>query len=272
MNEAAKPELTVFDTNLLTGEVKKSSLLLDFLNLLAYLKEKPAKLTLTGNLSRKVIGEISKFIPIPRHYFEHGWRLNNQQDWPYLDQLVALTQVGRFTFKRKGYKGLSAKGKKYLGLLPTTQYGELFLTYWNNLNWGYLFPFGNDDPKAPANILCLEKYLVVKIMRDYEKGADSWIDFFKFAEYIRERFDLKHLNYLGVDLPERVRDCIVDVLIEPFLGFGMVEVQSELFDHHRISHTTLRAFRFTGLGDKMLEILSDDKPAFDLFGAFFNLN
>ncbi len=262
----------IFDEKLLIEEVEKTILLSDFLKYLFYLKEKPAKLTATGNLSRKVMREISQFIAIPRHYIEFGWRLNNQQDWPYLDQLDALVEVGGFTLKRKGHKRLSPKGREYLTLLPTIQYGELFVTYWEDLNWGYLFPYGEEKQDHPVRVLYQARANLLAIMRDFKRDNDGWINFFDFAENIREHFDLKLINYLGQDLPHRVSDCLVDVLLEPLLGFGMIEVQGEVFDHHRVNSSKLKAFRVTALGEKMISIIVPDRPVVDFFSAILNFN
>ena len=110
------------------------------------------------------------------------------------------------------------------------------------------------------------------IIKEVPKDEAGWIDFFAFSEHLIELFDLRIINYLGNELPSRVRDCICDVLIEPFWNFKLVEIKGKEIDQNRLYPSELKAFRLTGLGQKVLSIvmLSPQPPSF--LSSFFNLN
>jgi len=119
----------MFEQKIQENEIKDCQILADFIILLSYLEKSPAKLTTTGNLTLKVIDEIAGFIPIPPSYVEHNYSIKNQQEWGYLDLLVTLAEVARFTTKRKGKKHVSKRGREYLTAFKAEQFEDLFLAY-----------------------------------------------------------------------------------------------------------------------------------------------
>ena len=107
-------------------------------------------------------------------------------------------------------------------------------------------------------------------MRSFKKDGDGWVNFHDFAGYLVKQFDLKLINYLGNNLPDRVHDCIVDVLIEPFFLFGMLEIKGEIYDERRIYK--VQSFKLMDTGTKMLSILSPRIIPINTFGSFFNMH
>ncbi|MFH1287554.1 MAG: hypothetical protein ABII25_02535 [bacterium] len=47
-----------------------------------------------------------------------------------------------------------------------------------------------------------------------KQSSTLWIDFKEFAEYLRVELNLKMINCLGNDLPDRVHDCVKTVIID----------------------------------------------------------
>jgi hypothetical protein len=83
----------------------------------------------------------------------------------------------------------------------------------------------------------------------FAKDADGFIDFYSFADFLRTDLDLKVINYLNVELPERARNCVQQVFIEPLDLFGILELKEEKSEH---GYDKLKSFKLTDLGKALL--------------------
>lgn len=190
-----------------------------FLAFLGLLKENRAKLTQTKKLSLKVMDQIAQFIPKPAHFTEEG-PLRTESEWWYLELIDILAEIMKLTANRKGYRLLAKKGRTYLQAPIEEQYFQLFQAYWERLNWGYLFNCSSDEP---AEILQMARESAARTLIGFDKDQAEFVDFYEFAEFLRIDLDLKVINYLNEELPERARDRVRQVFIEPLELFGILE-------------------------------------------------
>jgi len=84
----------------------------------------------------------------------------------------------------------------------------------------------------------------------------TWINFKEFAEYLRLELNLKFVNYLGRDLPDRIHDCIKMVIVEQFEKFGLIEIKCKIERKYDHDFKEIDAFHLTDLGKKVLSRLA----------------
>jgi hypothetical protein len=218
--------------------------------------------------------KISKFIEYPRIVTEFGEKLHGEYEWPYLEQIEVLAQLLKLICNRKNERRLTRLGREYLALPTQKQYWELFIAYWQYLNWVYLFPSAVEDKDNPAWHLREAEDFVVREVQKYPKDVEGWISFQDFAEYLRIELNLKLINYLGEDLPKRVHDCIKNVLLEPLHEFGIFDFKYEKKKIFKYEFDDMVAFKITQLGEIVINfIIQPEEPMlFDFLGKEFNLN
>lgn len=233
-----------------------SILFKDFVSFLSFLKGSPAPLTQTGNLGLKALALISEFIPQPPIFKEIGFSLRSESNWRYLEEIDVLAKIMSLTMRRKKRLILTRRGKDYLALPEAERYRRLFAAYWREINWAWLFPFGTDKGEPPAQRLQLNRDKALKEMLDFKKNEAGWSDFESFAEHLRKTLDLKLINHLGEDLPERVQDCVRDLILRHFRWFGLVEYDRPE-DDIRYDHKEVSSFRLTPRGLSFLKTLED---------------
>lgn len=216
-----------------------------FIAFLGFLKENRAKLTQTKKISLKVMDQIAQFIPKPAHFTEE-WPLRTESEWWYLELIDILAEIMKLTANRKGHRILTKIGASYLQAPLEEQYYQLFRTYWERLNWAYLFSSSSNEP---AEILQMVRDYAGRTLLGFSKDSDDFMDFFSFAEFLRTDLDLKVINYLNVELPERARDCVQQVFIEPLELFGVLELKEEKSEY---GYDKLKSFKLTDLGKTLL--------------------
>lgn len=232
-----------------------------FIAFLDYLKDNKAKLTQNKNLSLKVIDQISQFIPKPSHFTEE-WPLHTEAEWWYLELIDILAQLMRLAANRKGHRVLTKNGREYLHKPLADQYYRLFLAYWGSLNWAYLFNCADDQP---AEVLQAARERAVRTMLEFKKDQAGFIDWHDFAEFLRLGLELKIINYRNEELPDRARDCVRDVLIEPLALFGLLELKEEKGEY---GIKKLMSFKLTGLGREILGGVVGQDMDFDFLPVY----
>lgn len=223
---------------------------------LEYLSKNPAKLTQTKNLSLKWLDEFSKATGILGTIDENGYKRHNQQEWPEVDIAAVLADIAKLTMNRKGVKIITTKGREYLKKDISGQTDILFGTYWNNLDWRYIFPYGEEEKNA-AYYLQSGRGHVLAVLRDLDPGCKGGqIDLFDFSELLRQMLDLRMVNYLGQDLPDRVRDCVRQVIVEMFEELGLFEcvyeTKKEEYNGRFWEFKKIRSFRITKEGRRII--------------------
>ena len=223
---------------------------------LEYLKNNPAKLTQTKNLTLKWLDDFSKVTGILGTVDENGFKRMNQQEWPEVDIAAVIAELAKLTMNRKGSKLITKKGREYLVKDISNQTNILFDTYWNLLDWRYIFPYGED--KNAAFYLQRAREYILDMMRDLDrKHGKGKIDLFDFSEILRKTLGLTQINYLGQDLPERVRDCVRNVIVEMFEELGLVEcfyeIEKRQYNDREWEHKELKSFQITEEGRRTIK-------------------
>lgn len=231
-----------------------------FIAFLGFLKENRAKLTQTKKLSLKVMDRIAQFIPKPAHFTEE-WPLRTESEWWYLELIDILAEIMKLTANRKGHRLLAKKGRTYLQAPVEEQYLQLFQAYWERLNWAYLFNCSSD---GPAEILQMAREYVARTLTGFNKDQAGFIDFYEFAEFLRIDLDLKVINYLNEELPERARDCVRQVFIGPLELFGILELKEEKNEY---GYDKLKSFKLTDLGQGVLGSIGSNEDLINILPA-----
>ncbi|MBU0501689.1 MAG: hypothetical protein ABIH69_03390 [bacterium] len=112
------------------------------------------------------------------------------------------------------------------------------------------------EPARQVDSLLFERLALSRDKKEVKTLAEKGQILEKPGNLTLKVFDLRIINYLGNELPDRVRNCICDVLIELFWNFKLVEIQGKQVDQNRLYHSELKAFRLTSLGQKVLSIVT----------------
>lgn|GEM_PF-5152916 len=222
---------------------------------LEFLDKNPAKLTKTKNLTLKWLDEFSRATGILGTIDENGFKRHNQQEWPEVDIVAVLADIAKLTMNRKGVKIITKNGREYLNKDISGQINILFGTYWSRLDWRYLFPYGED--KNAAYYLQNGREYILEVLRNFNLGCKGGqINFFDFSEILRQSLDLRMVNYLGEDLPDRIRDCVREVIVEMFEGLGLFEcsydIEIKQYGSRQLEHKKIKSFRITKEGRRII--------------------
>ena len=200
----------------------------DFILFLKHLQKQPIKRTLTGKISLSDIKSlILKFKQQETiEEFQHfGWKLRREEELEFLEQIKIIAEMMSVTYKRKGYYGLSKKGKAFLTKLkPIEQYRDMVLHFWYKVNWGYFSRIGKDiNGVNLAEKLQQHQNLIWKTL--LAKGTD-WLDYKLFCQSLS---DYLHLDdyFINTYAQNNKEDPDFDyeLFYKNIVRFGCVELE-----------------------------------------------
>ncbi len=222
----------------------------DFLTFLNLLKERPIKLTATGNLSLKDIEhlfpQIATLQPLLIYAKDMGWKIRTEEElWP-LHMIKVLAGIMHLTYKRRDKLQLSKNGLAFLNKLsPVDQYKQLVSHYWHQTNWAHFAASGwvRENKIKLCEELQKEQLTIWNMLLD--KG-EQWIDYQTFCDVLRQTFHLdKFLQNYRSD-PDDIEIYTRHILFSYNLSlFGCVEIE-ETKGRYDTNHIT--RFRSTKLG------------------------
>jgi len=215
-----------------------------FLNLL---KEHPAQLTTTGNLSLKnmaaLLSQLKTLQPIFKRNEEYGWKIRTEEELKPLHLIKIMTDLMHLTYKRHGKLLLSKNGNAFLNNLTSVdQFSQLFEYYKNKFNWAYYSITENDRLLTEA----LQK-LQEHIWRILKENGTEWVDYKSFCIRLNEALPLTQFLKEAYSTPEEVlARSIKHTLFDDLLSlFGCVELETKEIDKWR---TDIIRFRLTKIG------------------------
>ncbi len=142
-------------------------------------------------------------------YLQHlaqkdGGPLPESPDSEFID---ILCDLGKLTLNGTGKTLLLKRGKEFLTMPPTLQRLSLFQTYWDLLDWNYLF-----DEDNPQITHLQDNRLNVLVLLYELQGA---IEISEFCTFLGHK--------LGVDDPIAFQQIIIDTCLDPMVLFGIAE-------------------------------------------------
>jgi len=240
----------------MTENSREVVLLQNMWQFLEFLEKRPAKLTQTKNLTLKWLDDFSKATGILGTVDENGFKRMNQQEWPEVDIAAVIAELAKLTMNRKGIKIITKKGRDYLAKDISSRTNILFDAYWNRLDWRYIFPYGEEDKNAAYYLQKAREY-ALGVLQDLDRTHNRGrIDFLGFSEILRKPLGLTLINHLGQDLPERVRACIRQVIIEMFEQLGLFDcfydIEKKQYRSKEWEHKELKSFQITETGRRII--------------------
>ena len=222
----------------------------DFMAFLNWLKEKPIKRTITGNISLRDIELLLPQLKTAQHrineYQKHGWRLHSEQDLQTLTQIKIIAEVMHITYKRKGMLFLSKNGKGFLtNLSSVQQFEQMVLYYWYRVNWEYFTPSREIKGQTLSELLQEKQNYFWLLFLQKEEG---WIDYETFCKATRDYFQLQPFfqdAYLGENY-ELLSDIRHILFRRNLLLFGCVEIEEPSEKHEW--KREIKKFRSTPVG------------------------
>lgn len=118
-----------------------------------------------------------------------------------------LCELGKLTLNHTDTPLLLKRGKEFLAMPPTLQQLSLFQSYWDLLDWNYLFE--EDNPQVTH---LQDNRLNVLVLLYELQGA---IETSEFCTFLGQK--------LGFDNPVTSHRIIIDTCLDPMVLFGIAE-------------------------------------------------
>lgn len=215
----------------------------DFLQFLQYVDHKGCARTVTGNISRKSIDELSRVFRNGKQLQfmdeEMKWKVRSENECYYLNQIRVTAEAMYCIYKRKNNFFLSKNGKGFLTTLePYQQHEHMVLWFWNRVNWKYFSP-GKMTSVLQKNQIFIWNYLLQK--------SEDWIDFSVFCQSLKTYFHQEDTYNHSYNADHELHLDIQYGLLERNLKrFGCVEADYQ--NGENIWDKKLIRFRSTNLG------------------------
>ena len=171
---------------------------------------------------------------------DYDWKHRSENEMPYLLKIDCLaTEIMKLTRRYKSRKRITKLGKKYLELPVSWQYFNLFINYWNELNWAYPRSIGFGAEMAQDIRNSIRSLLVV---------STEWVNVDVFKQEVG---DLMAVDQPIIDNPEFQRDVqeAVRKVIEIVELFDLMEVE---FESDEDNYRSINRIHLTSLGQKIL--------------------
>lgn len=219
----------------------------DLVSMLTYLQENKVKGTKAlGNFPRDHIrGITAKFVNPPEldmHFGDQVYKLQTEDEVP---DLVFMHHYANATGLILGGEDLiwqvSFLGEMFLNHQPENQVWFLTKNWFLWFNWYYLYRFDNFDLLMDLNDF---QKIIINLMSNYP--SQKPLDFDKFIQDI-ERIEPNWIVFTAdYRIKEKKEDFLLDVVIEPFEKFGLIETVKErskyLSDYFEIKQIVTTAF------------------------------
>ncbi len=237
--------------------IQQNKFYLDFIKFLNFIKNNKVELTFTENIKLKVLDLLSKIIPFPDYMKDKRHKLRSEIDWWYIDLIDTLSRISELIYVSKKKLLISEKGKELSDEFSIEQqFVFIVLSYWNDLDWPFFFPYFEEDKDNPAFYLQGFQMPVLDDLVEFNQKYIDGINFNGFAEYLRGKYNLVMYNFKGESLPDRILDCIRNVILEPFNLFGLIEARKGNRIINKYNLFNLDSFKITELGNNLISLIN----------------
>lgn len=225
----------------------------DFLAFLNLLKKRPIKITATGNISIKDVGELLKTLKTFQSLLERvkamGWLFRKEDDFFPLHLMRIMANIMRLTYKKHDKLNISKNGMAFLDKLSyTDQFNQLFRNFQWRINWAYFSCF-TEKQTFLANLLQQQQDHIWRIL--IKKGTE-WIDYQTFCRTLRDELPLQPFLEESYSTAEEILYRRINtILFSRILTlFGCVELETKQIDKWE---TVIIRFRMTKIGLAMFQ-------------------